>query len=87
MGMAVSGIRSHTLRITATFGKGREEEDLSWGTYLAIEHREGNPPVRKPELVKELGLGNLVTTRQSGPALLEVMLSYITVPSRERPGE
>ncbi len=35
-------------------------------------------------LAKELGLGNIVTTRQSGPTLLEFMLSYVTVPSGKR---
>lgn len=36
-------------------------------------------------LAKEFGLDNVVTTRQSGPRLLGLVLSYITVPSRERP--
>jgi len=33
-------------------------------------------------LAKEFGLGNVVTARQSGPTLLEFVLSYITVPPR-----
>ena len=35
-------------------------------------------------LAKEFGLDNIVTTRQSGPKLLELVLSYVTVPSKER---
>jgi len=36
-------------------------------------------------LAKEFGLDNVVTTRQSGPKLLDSILSYVTVPSKERP--
>ena len=36
-------------------------------------------------LAKEFGIENVVTTRQSGPKLLDFILSYAIVPSKERP--
>lgn len=33
-------------------------------------------------LAKEFGLDNIVTTRQSGPKLLELVLAYVIVPPR-----
>ena len=35
-------------------------------------------------LAKEFRLDTIVTTRQSGPKLLEFVLSYVTVPAKER---
>jgi len=36
-------------------------------------------------LAKELGIEDLVSSHQSGPKLLELVLTYATVPSKERP--
>lgn len=36
-------------------------------------------------LAKEFGLGDFMNSRQSGPTLLELVLTYAVVPSKERP--
>lgn len=36
-------------------------------------------------LAQEFGLENTVATRQSGPKLLDIVLSYVTIPSKEKP--
>jgi len=55
--------------------------------YVTSQQVDSVKTLLEKSLAKEFGLGNIVTTRQSSPTLLELMFSYITVPSKERPSE
>jgi len=55
--------------------------------YVTSQQVNSVKTLLEKSLAKEFGLGDIVTTRQSSAKLLELMLSYITVPSRGRPSE
>ena len=55
--------------------------------YVTSQQVNSVKTLLEKSLAREFGLENIVHTRQSGPKLLEFILSYITVPSREIPSE
>jgi len=66
----------------------RLRSELLHGSIRAIstEHVEAVKTLLEKLLSKEFGLEALIDNRQSGPKLLEFVLSYVTMPSRETPG-
>ena len=75
-------------RESSEFSKfNRLRSELLHGTARTVTSQQVNSvkTLLEKSLAKEFGIENVVTTRQSGPKLLDFILSYVTVPSKERP--
>ena len=64
----------------------RLRSELLHGSARSVTSQQVNSvkTLLEKSLAKEFGIDNIVTTRQSGPKLLELILYYGTLPSKER---
>ncbi|GAH82314.1 unnamed protein product, partial [marine sediment metagenome] len=62
----------------------RLRSELLHGSARSVTSQQLNSvkTLLEKSLAKEFGIDNIVTTRQSGPKLLEFVLSYVTMPPR-----
>ena len=78
----------HETRESGEFSKlNRLRSELLHGRarFVASQQVNSVKTLLEKSLAKEFGLDNVVTARQAGPKLLDFILSYVTVPSKERP--
>jgi len=78
----------HETRESREFSKlNRLRSELLHGKARSVTSQQVNSvkTLLEKALAREFGLDNIVTTRQSGPKLLDFILSYAIVPSKERP--
>jgi len=78
----------HETREGGEFSKlNRLRSELLHGRARSVTSRQVSTvkTLLEKSLAKEFGLDNIVSTRQSGPTLLEFVLSYVAVPSKGRP--